>query len=334
MGTQVAMAHRQSVRILLTVLSILVLVTSSLTGCARTAEPSSSVDIVRDSPAAVPAEPSEAAVAGDIYEEEKGLVAPAAPGTSPSVSPAGSVQAQLIVSATARVHTDDPKATYATFEANVIKAGGNVDASTLELERPSPRISATVRIPAEKFNEFLASLDSYGTVEERSTRTENVGAAVADIDGRIRGLETSIARLEKLMDQATNTSDLLEAEQQIAMRQAELEGLKSQQRWFKDQVAMSTLEITFTSSVSFNVESHSVWDQSWKSFLDGLTSLLVFFVWSLPWIGLALVVGIPLLIWRSRRRSRRRRVLAEETSLGAGKDGGAPKSGAVDEGTE
>lgn len=334
MGTQVAMAHRQSVRILLTVLSILMLVTISLTGCARTAESSSSVDIVRDTPAAVPAEPSEAAVAGDIYEEEKGLVAPAAPGTSPSVSPAGSVQAQLIVSATARVHTDDPKATYSTFEANVIKAGGSVDASTLELERPSPRISATVRIPAEKFNEFLASLDSYGTVEERSTRTENVGAAVADIDGRIRGLETSIARLEKLMDQATSTSDLLEAEQQIAMRQAELEGLKSQQRWFKDQVAMSTLEITFTSSVSFNVESHSVWDQSWKSFLDGLTSLLVFFVWSLPWIGLALVVGIPLLMWRSRRRSRRRRVLAEETSLGVGKDGGAPKSGAVGGGAE
>lgn len=318
MDTRIATTHRLNVRFLSVILSIFALVLFVLSGCASSPISSSADEFVpQEGEKAAPADAAYDMPLRNTAEQAKKAGTTGEMGSSRRVSS----PAQMIVRSKARVKVDNPKESYDSFEAEVIRIGGVVDSSTLELDDSSPYIFATVRIPAPKFNGFLASLDSYGTVTERSTHSENVGIEVADIDGRIKALETSIERLTKLMSEASTTSDLLEAETQLTYRQSELDSLRSQQRWYADQIAMSTLEISFTSSVSFNAESHSVWQQSWQAFVNGLTLILIILVWMLPWGILAAIIAAPIIMWRRRRRARLRRAAEGKTSyeqLGTG----------------
>ncbi|MFM8893961.1 MAG: DUF4349 domain-containing protein, partial [Actinomycetales bacterium] len=52
---------------------------------------------------------------------------------------------------------------------------------------------------------------------------------------------SSITRLQTLIDQATTTADLIEAEVALSDRQAELDSLRAQRAYLADQVGMSTL---------------------------------------------------------------------------------------------
>lgn len=213
-----------------------------------------------------------------------------------------SVKQSVIKTGTARLVADNPEETFATMSADVIGLGGSIQASSINPLDSGPSVWATLRIPSAKYDAFVGTLATYGSLKEISTSTEDVGAAIADLDARTQALESSIARLRELMNKAESTADLLEAESQMTSRQAELDGIKAQRTWYADQVEMSTLDVTITSPLSFRSEPGSVWEQSWQGFVDGVTTIVVGIVWLLPWAILLALILTPLLIWRGRRR--------------------------------
>jgi hypothetical protein len=90
-------------------------------------------------------------------------------------------------------------------------------------------------------------------------------------------------------------------ESAISARQAELDGLKAQQRDLANQTSMSRVSLTLMSPddarESVDPQPSSTW---WESFLEGLADL-----WA--WLGVALLITSPLLlavaiIWWVRRR--------------------------------
>ena len=152
-----------------------------------------------------------------------------------------------------------------------------------------------------------------------SSSSEDVGQDLADIDARIAALETSIERLTTLIEEATTTADLLQAEEMLTYRQAELDSLRGQAEYLRDQVSMSTLSVYFTTTTSQPGPQGSL-AEGWELFLSSIINMFYTLMVLLPWLILAAIVLIPLLKLRSNRRRRQNEKVAAAVadSLNAG----------------
>lgn len=226
------------------------------------------------------------------------------------------LERQIITTAQATVQVDDPAAAADQLADQVADLGGRVDDrhtwSRDDGEDSLPYASITLRVPSEDLTTVIDDLAELGSVLEVSQSSEDVTQQVVDIDARIEALRTSTDRLREIMAEASDSADLLEAEQALSERQAELESYLSQRESLADQVAMSTL------SVELDPTAAPAQAQS-PGFLGGLASgwnaLVAFFSAVLviagalvPWLVL---VGVPLaVVLTLLRRRRRRRAVA------------------------
>lgn len=316
MATHTAMKRRRSGLSALAGGVTLLALALSLTGCANS--PMSSADSAAE-PAIGRMMESQSPDFKDAGEVGAAPMAADTAAGGPLPAATHALDQSIIKRGTARLVADNPEETFTTMASDVAALGGSVKDSSINPLDSGPFVWATLRIPAKKFDAFVATMSTYGTVEEISTSTEDVGAQIADLDARIQALEASIARLRDLMAKADTTADLLEAESQMTSRQAELDSMKAQRSWYGDQVEMSTLDVSITSPLSFKGESGSVWEQSWQGFVSGVTTIVVAIIWLLPWAILLAIILVPLLIWRGRRR---RAKLAQKAQLEGNTSGG------------
>ena len=98
-------------------------------------------------------------------------------------------------------------------------------------------------MPADALTGVLADLEDLGDVESVSVSRSDVTTTAVDLDARISALQTSVTRLQALMDDAATTEALLAAEKALSERQEQLESLQSQRALLADQVELSTLRV-------------------------------------------------------------------------------------------
>jgi len=161
---------------------------------------------------------------------------------------------------------------------------------------------------------------------------DDTGITPADLaadlyDGaRVEALRSSITRLLALQGQAGTVEDLIALETAISDRQAQLESLQAQERYYEDQVSLSTITLTLGSEDIAPVdEPDSFWTgltTGWDALLAFLGGALVVVGVLLPWL---LVLGLLALVaWAVVRRARARRVAstsdAQPVSASAGSD--------------
>lgn len=171
----------------------------------------------------------------------------------------------------------------------------------------------TLRIPDERLDDAYAELTTLGTVRSDQRDAHDVTMQRVDLVARVAALERSIERLESLVTDAGDLSDLIELETALADRQADLDALTAQLDQLSDQIAFSTITVEF---VSFAASDDPTPESFWSAFLAGLKSigtalsaLLVATGFALPWIILiTLVVVVVTLVVRSRRRRQNEQV--------------------------
>lgn len=190
--------------------------------------------------------------------------------------------------------------------------GGRVDGRSEYAPRDGDRGSATLtlRIPASELTVTLDKFKELGTLQEVSTNSNDVTMESRDLEARITALDASVDRLLALLTKAEDTDTLIQLETAISGRQGELESLKSQKRYFDDQVAMSTLTLSLVSVADApSIEPDDFFAgivTGWNSFVAFFAGLLVLVGVLVPWLVFgAIIAGIVVLIVRSKRRSRR-----------------------------
>jgi len=168
--------------------------------------------------------------------------------------------------------------------------------------------NVTIRIPADRFDEFVEQLGEIGDVEYLNINAMDVTTQVRDIDARVAALQTSIARLKDLQSQAGTVTDLVAIESELTTRQAELDSLLSQQAYLKDQVAMSTLSVNIVPSSETALSLPDVGG----AFTSGVQSLLNFVgflvsaaVFLLPIVLVTLLI-VAAITWAIRKRRAQR----------------------------
>ena len=153
---------------------------------------------------------------------------------------------QVITNASSTLTVDDPAEGAQQVSRLVESAGGRVDERTEQMatgDDEGAYADLVVRVPSNALTDVLADLEELGEVASVSITRSDVTGQTVDLDARISALQTSVTRLQTLLDEAPTTEALLAAEGALSSRQEQLESLQSQRALLADQVELSTLRV-------------------------------------------------------------------------------------------
>jgi hypothetical protein len=206
------------------------------------------------------------------------------------------------------------RATTATKEGivlseNIGTAGGN--------EIPladSSHVSATtyaeiaISVPAAKLDETVAELSAVGTVIRSTTASENVGNQIVDTQSRLQTMRVSVERVRKFLEDAKDLNQIVALEAELTRRQSDLESLEAQLASLKGSVARSPIQISLTTEPGVIARPDDATGfmaglkGGWKAFTASVNVAATIVGALLPFVVLALLLGVPaLLVWRRRR---------------------------------
>jgi len=301
--------------------SALLIATLALAGCSAASSGGSSSDSGVTAPNAQA--PADGGTAGDASGAEIG------DGTSTTSVGDQVTDRQVIVTGDVTITADEPLTASRDAIRIVEAAGGRVDSRTEYAATNGDKGSAqlTLRIPADKLTATLDKLEALGKADSVSLNSSDVTVASQDLDARINALKATLERLNVLVTQATNITDLITLEGEISNRQGDLESLEAQQRDLADQVAMSTVNLYLRSVAEApKVVPGDFWSglaAGWGAFVAFWAGLLVVLGVLLPWIITAAIVTF-LIVFFVRRHRRRVAVAAAAPATAAAPTAAAP----------
>ncbi|NLN07074.1 MAG: DUF4349 domain-containing protein [Firmicutes bacterium] len=176
------------------------------------------------------------------------------------------------------------------------------------------RATLSVRLPAEKLEQFLAEIKKLGKVKSSSVGEDDVTLRYVDLEARIRNLARQEERLLAILERAETVEDILRIEKELGRVRGELEALTAEFRYLQDRVDYATvqLSLTETPAASRTVTGSGlkgVWQRglnglvrSINGLISGLGSLIVFLLSALPYLVIIALVAIPL--YRRLRKSK------------------------------
>ena len=104
--------------------------------------------------------------------------------------------------------------------------------------------SLSMRVPSENLDAFLDGMEGVGRMTDRSESVTDMTVQYTDNQTRLETLYAKRERLNQLMAQAQEVSDLIELETAIADTQYEIERYETSQRDIDRRVDMSAVNVT------------------------------------------------------------------------------------------
>ncbi|PWR11469.1 DUF4349 domain-containing protein [Micromonospora sicca] len=239
---------------------------------------------------------------------DRGQAAPGEAGASPPDLRVD--QRSIIYTGTMQVQVDDVERAAREAIAAVTEAGGFVGGDQRRSESADARAELELRVPAAKFTAVVDELAKLGRQQRREVHTQDVTEEVVDLDARITSQRARVESARKLLDRATSTGELVNLENELGRREADLASLEAKKRRLADLTALSTITVTFVGKDASTEEEQTEIGflvglrGGWEVFVASVTVLLTVLGALLPWL-VAFGVPVTLLIRVLRRRRRR-----------------------------
>jgi hypothetical protein len=168
-------------------------------------------------------------------------------GAVPETTTAQLPNRKLIVKLAMEIRVEDVEKSILDTEAKAAAAGGYIR----ESYQNEDSAQLTLMIPAEKVEEFTASLKGMGKVINSNRNTEDVTDSYFDTQTRIKNLEAEIGTMRELLQKpGWKVSEILEIEREIRRLTDELESLKGYITNLDRQVTYSEIQIRFEKNQS------------------------------------------------------------------------------------
>jgi hypothetical protein len=275
----------------------------TVTACQSRQEAPLTQDVAPRQMAALKA-PSPEQDEGGTDEEAVPEVSPPAP-TQPSVVG----NRKLIRNAQLRFRVTDFKSSGQNIERMVQQASGQIANSNETKNGSSIENTLVIRVPAARFDALLTTLlkESIYT-DTKIISVDDVTRQYVDTEARIRSKKAVEETYLNLLKQARNVEDVLKVEEQLAVIREEREVQEAELRQLKDQVALSTINLTYyqQTEMALNPEE-PFYAQIWHNLADGFALIGSVFVGLFYFLPLGLVIGGIVWLfmrWRRNRKSR------------------------------
>lgn len=290
------------------ILVTLCMLAALLAGCGGASKSTQAFDAA----AAAPAE----AANGAYYDmesaksEDGGLTGD----TDSTVLPEGR---KWIITVNMSAETEDLDSLMETLNGKISGLGGYVEDQdsyngSMYSSRRYRSASLTVRIPAQRVDEFTEEMSGIANVVSTNLSREDITLSYVATESRVKALQTEEARLLELMEQAETMADLLEIESRLTDVRYELENRASQLRLYDNQVDYATIYLSIDEVQEYTpVEEPTVWERisggfvsSIKGVGNGLLDLLVWVLAKSPYLVIlgGVTVGVVVLIKKRKAR--------------------------------
>lgn len=191
--------------------------------------------------------------------------------------------------------------------------GGWIESSseTLNSATGLRRATLTLRIPQDALDGYLTGTEQLGRITSRSESARDVTASYQDTQTRLETQLALMARLQALITESADLSDLLALESQIADTQYTIDTLQSSLNSTDRQVTYSTVYVSLReetapaltdTTVSLGERIAAALRTGCEAVVSFAQDALVFLVAALPFIGIAAVIGLIVFINRKIRR--------------------------------
>jgi hypothetical protein len=167
-----------------------------------------------------------------------------------------------------------------------------------------------LRVPADRYEQAVDELEAIGETVSRNRSAQDVTDEVVDVEARIETQQASIDRLQILLAEAEEISDILAIETELTQRIAELESLKARQEQLGSLTQLATVTVTFVPPETVVEEGSGFFaglEAGWAAFVRSIEVGLTVLGAVLPFLAALALVVLPLiwlLVWRHRRRGR------------------------------
>ncbi len=215
----------------------------------------------------------------------------------------------------------------------VEKTGGFIESSeiggrTIYNQTKLRNAYLVIRVPADRLDAFLNTVDGLGNVTSKSTGLRDVTTSYVDSEKHLEALRTEQSALLEILKSATTVEDIITVQDRLSQVSYEIESYESILRTFDDQIDLSTVRLnlsevereTVVEEETFSQEVSRRFKESMEDVGDGFKAFGAWLFGNAPEIIVFLLIngGIALIIIFSirggikRRAKRRARKLAEQ----------------------
>lgn len=160
-----------------------------------------------------------------------------------------------------------------------------------------------IRVPSKNFDPFVQKLELLGTkVENKNISTQDVTEEFIDVEARLKTKKDLEARYLELLKFAKKVDEMLSIENQIGNVRGEIESMEGRLNYLKNQVAFSTIKISYYELTGMDFGFASKFVHSLKNGWDNLLTFLIAIV--NVWPFFILVSASVFLFARYRKRLR------------------------------
>jgi hypothetical protein len=135
--------------------------------------------------------------------------------------------------------------------------------------------AVTVRVPRDRFDDAVARIEKLGDVTHRDIKAEDVTDEFVDLQARLKNAYSIRDRLSDLLARAA-VKEALDIEKELGRVTEEIERMEGRMKLLKDQIAFSTITVTFSALAAQTVHD---------------TTLLAPFPW-LQELGLGMLLDV------------------------------------------
>jgi hypothetical protein len=133
--------------------------------------------------------------------------------------------------------------------------------------------AVTIRVPRDRFDDAIARVEKLGDVTHRDIKATDVTDEYVDLESRLKNAYAVRDRLKDLLTRA-QVKEALEIEKELGRVGEEIERMEGKLKLLRDQLAFSTITVTFAPIAEQTVHDSSLLSPfPWLQDL-GLQSLL------------------------------------------------------------
>ena len=250
-----------------------------------------------------------------MWDEDLYYSAASYAGGKGNVSVPAETQAKIIYTADMDLETTDFDAAVAAIAALTEECGGYYETSNLSNGGSYRSASYTVRVPAEKYREFLSQAGELCHMLNLYEYTDDVSEVYYDTAGRLETQQIKLERLQELLGQAKKMEDIITIENAISETEETIDRLSGQLRHYDALVDYSTVsiylrEVYRLSNVEEPVQGFgsriaAAFKSGWSGFVAGMEGLLIALAYGWMWLVLLAVI-VTVIVLLARRSAKRR----------------------------
>jgi len=246
---------------------------------------------------------------------------------------AASVERMVIQNADLSIVVADPEAKMKAIQKMAETMGGFVVSSNVyQTYTPNniqvPEGNITVRVPAERLDEALDLIKADAVEVQSENRSgQDVTAEYVDLQSRLKTHEQAAEQLSKILEQKTESAEVIEVFNQLFYHREQIEVIKGQMKYYEEAAALSAVSVRIIAEETLQPLEIGGWKpageardalQSLINFFQGFATFLIWLVILILPAGLLILALLWLLwklfrsVWRKLFPRKEKKVIASE----------------------